>query len=195
MARRDTTANSVFVDQDGLTVTPSQVNDPIITRINLATLGGATQQIDINLGNLGTIDGITSFGGDYTPSLIERDGAQFGSLDRVEVAEDGMVSAIFNNGQVRPIYRVPVVDFVNPNGLLPVTGNAFQVTVDAGAFYMWDPGVGPAGTIAGSSLENSTVDIAEEFSNMIIAQRSYSSNARIIQTADEMLQEITNLKR
>ena len=195
VARRDTTANSIFVDQDGLTITPSQVNDPLIARINLATLGGATQQIDIDLGALGTIDGITSFGGDYTPSLIERDGAQFGSLDRVEVAQDGMVSAIFNNGQVRPIYRVPVVDFVNPNGLLPVTGNAFQVTVDAGAFYMWDPGVGPAGTIAGSSLENSTVDIAEEFSNMIIAQRSYSSNARIIQTADEMLQEITNLKR
>ena len=193
--RRDTTANSIFVDQDGLTITPSQTNDPIITRINLATLGGATQQIDINLGALGTIEGITQFAGDYTPTLIERDGAQFGSLDRVEVGEDGMVSAIFNNGQVRPIYRVPVIDFVNPNGLLPVTGNAFQVTVDAGAYYMWDAGVGPAGTIAGSSLENSTVDIAEEFSNMIIAQRSYSSNARIIQTADEMLQEITNLKR
>ena len=69
------------------------------------------------------------------------------------------------------------------------------MSAEAGAWYMWDAGQGPTGQIAGGSLENSTVDIAEEFSNMIVAQRSYSSNAKIIQTADEMLQEITNLKR
>ena len=80
-------------------------------------------------------------------------------------------------------------------GLLPVDGNAFQATAQAGAYYMWDAGIGPAGDIVSASLEASTVDITEEFSNMIIAQRAYSSNARIIQTADEMLQEITNLKR
>jgi len=192
---RDTTGATQFVDEDGVPTTPTAQGDPIIARIDVALPGGATQTLDFDLGEIETLDGITQFAGDYAPTLIERDGAQFGSLDRIEVSEDGIVSAVFNNGQTRPLYQVPLVDFVNPNGLLPVDGNAFQATVDAGAFYMWDPGVGPAGEIASSSLEASTVDIAEEFSNMIIAQRAYSSNARIIQTADEMLQEITNLKR
>jgi flagellar hook protein FlgE len=192
---RDTTANSIFVDEDGLPVTPSASSDPIIAQINANLPGGETQVLNFDLGEIGTLDGMTQFAGDYTPTLIERDGAQFGSLDRLEIDEDGVMTAIFNNGQTRPIYRIPVIEFVNPNGLLPVDGNAFQSTAQAGAYYMWDAGVGPAGEIVSASLENSTVDIAEEFSNMIIAQRAYSSNAKIIQTADEMLQEITNLKR
>jgi flagellar hook protein FlgE len=193
-ARRDTTSGSTFVDDEGVTIVPSAAGDPVIARLALNN-AGTTQTVDLHLGEIDTLEGITQFAGDYAPTLIERDGAQFGSLDRIEVGEDGIVSAVFNNGQTRPLYQVPLIDFVNPNGLLPVDGNAFQATVDAGAYYMWDPGVGPAGEIASSSLEASTVDIAEEFSNMIIAQRAYSSNARIIQTADEMLQEITNLKR
>ncbi|MCB9958447.1 MAG: flagellar hook-basal body complex protein [Rhodospirillaceae bacterium] len=192
---RDTTANSVFVDDDGIPVAPSTAGDPIIARLSVPQLDGGIQEINLDLGALGQQDGITQFAGAYTPSTIERDGAQFGSLDRVEIGTDGVVTAIFDNGQVRPIYRLPLIDFVNPNGLTPVDGNAFQLSSEAGSYYMWDAGVGPAGEVSSSSLENSTVDIAEEFSNMIITQRAYSSNAKIIQTADEMLQELTNLKR
>ena len=192
---RDTTANSQFVDDDGVAITPTTTGDPIIAQFNIATAGGATQSITLDLGAINTLDGITQFAGEYTPTQIERDGAQFGSLDRVEVNEEGVMTAVFSNGQVRPIYRIPLINFTNVNGLIPVDGNAFQQSIEAGAYYMWDAGVGPTGTISSASLESSTVDIAEEFSNMIIAQRAYSSNARIIQTADEMLQEITNLKR
>lgn len=192
---RDTTAASQFVDADGNSITPTLAGDDIISRLTIALPGGATQNIDLNLGQIATLEGLTQFSGDYTPTEINRDGAQFGSLDRVEVDENGVMNAVFNNGQVRAIYRLPLIEFVNPNGLLPVDGNAFQNTVDSGSFYLWDAGVGPVGDIASSSLEQSTVDIAEEFSNMIVTQRAYSSNARVIQTADEMLQEITNLKR
>lgn len=192
---RDTRQNTVFVDEDGFNVNPTETGDPIIARLGIDLPGGGIQDVDIDLGAINTLDGVTQFAGEYAPTLIERDGAQFGSLDRVEIDDGGVMNAIFNNGQVRPIYRLPVIDFVNPNGLLPVDGNAFQATAQAGAFYMWDAGSGPAGSISGSSLEASTVDIAEEFSNMIVAQRAYSSNAKIIQTADQMLQEITNLKR
>jgi flagellar hook protein FlgE len=192
---RDTRQNSEFVDEDGLNVNPLDAGDPIIARINADLPGGETQVLDFDLGEIGTLDGMTQFAGDYTPTLIERDGAQFGSLDRLEIDAEGVMTAIFNNGQTRPIYRIPVAEFTNPNGMLPVDGNAFQPTAQAGAYYLWDAGNGPAGEMISSSLESSTVDIAEEFSNMIIAQRAYSSNARIIQTADEMLQEITNLKR
>ncbi|NBC34136.1 MAG: flagellar hook-basal body complex protein, partial [Alphaproteobacteria bacterium] len=192
---RDTRQNTAFVDEDGFTVNPTETGDPIIARLGIDLPGGGTQNVDIDLGAINTLDGVTQFAGEYAPTLIERDGAQFGSLDRVEIDDGGVMNAIFNNGQVRPIYRLPVIDFVNPNGLLAVDGNAFQATAQAGAFYMWDAGSGPAGSISGSSLEASTVDIAEEFSNMIVAQRAYSSNAKIIQTADQMLQEVTNLKR
>lgn len=192
---RDTRQNTVFVDEDGFNINPVNNGDPIIAQLAIDLPGGGTQNVDIDLGAINTLDGVTQFAGEYAPTLIERDGAQFGSLDRVEIDDGGVMNAIFNNGQVRPIYRLPVIDFVNPNGLLAVDGNAFQATAQAGAFYMWDAGSGPAGSISGSSLEASTVDIAEEFSNMIIAQRAYSSNAKIIQTADEMLQQVTNLKR
>ena len=184
-----------FVDADGNSLTPTTAGDPIIAQFTVDLPDGQTQQLNLNLGGIGDAGGMTQFAGDYVPTLIERDGAQFGTLDRVEIDEEGVMTAIFDNGQVRPIYRIPIADFTNPNGLIAVDGNAFQLSAAAGAYYMWDAGIGPAGAVAGSSLENSTVDIAEEFSNMIIAQRAYSSNAKIIQTADEMLQEITNLKR
>ncbi|NBB82801.1 MAG: flagellar hook-basal body complex protein [Alphaproteobacteria bacterium] len=193
-------AGLTFVNEDGQSLGGVPVNqrDPIIPQLQL-TNGTATspmpQTLDLNIGAMRTFDGITQFAGDYTPTIIERDGAQFSDLSRVEVDDTGVMRAIFDNGETRPIYRLPLVDFTNPEGLLAVDGNAWQLTAEAGAWYMWDAGQGPTGSIAGGSLENSTVDIAEEFSNMIVAQRSYSSNAKIIQTADEMLQEITNLKR
>lgn len=189
-----------FVNGSGQSLGGVPVNqrDPIIPRLQI-TNGTATspmpQILDLNIGAMRTFDGITQFAGDYTPTIIERDGAQFSDLARVEVDQQGVMRAIFDNGETRPIYRLPLIDFTNPEGLLAVDGNAWQMSAEAGAWYMWDAGQGPTGQISGGSLENSTVDIAEEFSNMIVAQRSYSSNAKIIQTADEMLQEITNLKR
>lgn len=192
---RDTRQNTQFVDADGFNINPLNLGDEIIARLALPLPGSGTQSIDIDLGAIDTLNGVTQFAGEYAPTLIERDGAQFGSLDRVEIDEEGVMNAVFNNGQIRPIYRLPVINFVNPNGLLALDGNAFQATAAAGAYYMWDAGSGPAGSIAGSALEASTVDIAEEFSNMIVTQRAYSSNAKIIQTADEMLQQVTNLKR
>jgi len=189
-----------FVSESGqpLGGVPINQRDPIIPRLQITNGTAAApmpQILDLNIGAIRTFDGMTQFAGDYTPTKIERDGAQFSDLSRVEVNADGVMRAIFDNGQSRPIYQIPLIDFTNPEGLLAVDGNAWQLTSEAGAWYLWNPGQGSTGDIAGGSLEQSTVDIAEEFSDMIIAQRSYSSNARIIQTADEMLQEIANLKR
>ncbi len=84
---------------------------------------------------------------------------------------------------------------INPNGMQLTEGNVFQLTQDSGGLFLFDSGQGPVGTTQGFSLENSTVDIAQELTDLIQTQRSYSSNARIITTVDEMLQETTNLKR
>ena len=123
------------------------------------------------------------------------DGAIFGAFAGVEVSEDGFLSARFTNGVVRKVYQMPVATVFNANGLASVGGASFQITEDSGAFTLNAPGSGASGTIAAQTVENSNVDIATEFSNLIITQRAYSASSRIITTADEMLAEAIQMKR
>jgi len=153
------------------------------------------QALNLNIGDVNTSTGITQFAGEYTPTKITKDGALFGVVNSVEVDEKGLVTAIFNNGSRRPIYQIPIAIVQNPNGLTARDGTAFMQSRDSGSLYLWDAGSGPAGKTAGDSLEQSNVDIATELTNMIETQRTYSTNAKVIQTADEMLQELTQLKR
>jgi len=163
---------------------------------NLAlSVGGGVQTLDLNLGDINTSTGITQFAGEYTPTKITKNGALFGVVNSVDVSEDGIVTAIFNNGSRRPIYQIPIAVVQNPNGLTARDGTAFVQSRDSGSLYMWDAGTGPAGKTAGDSLEQSNVDIATELTSMIETQRIYSTNAKVIQTADEMLSELTQLKR
>jgi flagellar hook protein FlgE len=153
------------------------------------------QNLNLNIGDVNSTSGITQFAGEYTPTKITKDGALFGVVNTVEVDEKGIVTAIFNNGSRRPIYQIPIAIVQNPNGLTARDGTAFVQSRDSGSLYLWDAGTGPAGKTAGDSLEQSNVDIATELTNMIETQRTYSTNAKVIQTADEMLQELTQLKR
>ncbi|MEQ8404031.1 MAG: flagellar hook-basal body complex protein [Oceanicaulis sp.] len=160
-----------------------------------ATTGIGGQDITFDLGNAGSPGGITQFDSPSTLDSTVVDGAIFGDFAGVEVSADGFVSARFTNGVVRQIYQIPVATVFNPNGLASVGGASFQITEDSGAFTMNAPGVGSSGTISSSTLENSNVDIATEFSNLIITQRAYSASSRIITTADEMLAEAIQMKR
>ena len=156
---------------------------------------GGVQTLNLNIGDVNSSSGITQFAGEYTPTKITKDGALFGVVNTVEIDEKGIVTAVFNNGSRRPIYQIPIAIVQNPNGLTARDGTAFVQSRDSGSLYLWDAGSGPAGKTAGDSLEQSNVDIATELTNMIETQRTYSSNAKVIQTADEMLQELTQLKR
>jgi len=158
-------------------------------------VNGGTQTLDLNIGDIGSFSGITQFAGEYVPTKISKDGAPFGVVSRVEVGDDGIMTAIYNNGLIRPIYQLPIATVQNPNGLAAINGTAYTLSNDSGTLYLWDAGVGPAGKTAGSSLERSNVDIAQELTNMIETQRTYSTNAKVVQTADEMLEEIARLKR
>jgi flagellar hook protein FlgE len=159
------------------------------------TVNGGLQGLDLDIGDVNDASGITQFAGEYVPTKINKNGALFGVVSRVEVSEDGIITAIFNNGVRRPIYKIPIAVVQNPNGLSARDGTAFDQSRDSGALYLWDAGVGPAGKTAGNSLERSNVDIAQELTNMIETQRTYSTNAKVIQTSDEMLDELTRLKR
>ncbi|MFV3076848.1 flagellar hook protein FlgE [Niveispirillum fermenti] len=151
------------------------------------------QEIQLNLGENGA--GLTQWGDQYAPGTINKDGAGYAPLDRVEIGSDGVLTAIYRNGLRQAAYKLPVANVTNPDGLIRADGNAFQVSRASGDFYLWDAGAGSAGTIDGGALEASNVDIAEELTSIIETQRAYSSNAKIIQTADEMMDEITRLMR
>lgn len=164
----------------------------------------ATGELEINvaggpistfIGQVGQAGGITQLGAPFSPTNIVKDGAPIGNLQGVEINQQGQLEAIYNSGIRRTIYQIPVADIPNPNGLTAVNNQAYQVSSDSGDLYFWDAGDGPVGNYAGYALLESNTDIAEELTNLIETQRAYSSNAKIIQTVDEMLQETTNLKR
>lgn len=157
--------------------------------------GDTPQTIDIDLGAPDSFDNMTQFSGDYTPQEVTKDGSPSGSLTRTEISEDGIVSGVFDNGLSKNLYEIPLGDVVNPNGLRIEDGNTYSLTRAAGSFTVKTANTGDAGTISSASLENSNVDIAEELTGLIQSQRAYSSNAKVITTADQMLEETTRLKR
>ncbi|MGR3322020.1 MAG: flagellar hook protein FlgE [Pseudooceanicola sp.] len=157
--------------------------------------GTTPQTLAVNIGAPGTDTGMTQFAGDYSPLNAQTDGAQSGSLIRVEFDEFGDVWGIFDNGKRQPLYSVPLATFQNENGLATTDNATFGLSIDSGDFYLAGAGTGDAGTISSGGLESSNVDIAQELTDLIRRQRSYSSNAKIITTADEMLDEMIRLKR
>ena len=157
--------------------------------------GAADLAIDFNFGTVGQADGIVQFAASYNPTFIDTDGAAFGQFSGVTISETGLVTALFENGDIRPIFKVPVATFPNPNGLGINTGNVYNQTDFSGLFFLRTAGTGGAGSVQSSVLESSTVDIAREFTQMITTQRAYSASAKIISTADEMLDELVRIKR
>lgn len=152
-------------------------------------------QISLDFGSADEADGITQLSAEFTPNFIEQDGARFGVFSGITISSDGLISALFDNGERRPIYRIPMVTFVNPDGLEAQSGNVWHATEASGNPTLRTADSGPAGQIVQQSLEASTVDIGEEFTNMIVVQRAYSAATRIISTADEMLEELVHIKR
>ncbi len=150
-------------------------------------------RISLGMGNVGTNDGLTSLSGSFTTSYIKQDGAKFGSYAGVSIDENGVVTALFDNGETKPIAILPLATFSNPNGLSALTGNSWIETDYSGQALLKQAGTNGAGEIASNSLEQSNVDLATEFSNMIVTQRAYSAATKIITTADEMLDELTRM--
>ncbi len=150
-------------------------------------------RISINMGEENVSTGLTNLSGDFSTSYINQDGATFGSYSGVTVGDDGVVTAVFSNGETRPIAIIPLAMFTNANGMEALNNNVWIATTESGNPLLTKATTGGSGEIVSSSLEGSTVDLATEFSNMIVVQRAYSAAGKIITTSDEMLQELTNL--
>lgn len=166
--------------------------DPATGVLTVTTLGG---DIGIDIGRLNTATNLSQYSSSFAPVSINKNGTPIGTLNRIEVSEKGFIEGIYNTGFRRTIYKIPVANVPNINALGVTKNQSFELTAEAGPLYLWDAGAGPVGSVEGYSREQSTVDIAEELTQLIRTQRAYSSNAKIIQTVDEMLQETTNLKR
>ncbi len=166
--------------------------DPLTGTIALTTGGG---DLALDIGKPGAPNGMTQLSSGFAPVSIGKNGSAVAKLQSVEVDEQGFLYAIYDQGFTRRIYQIPVVDVPNPNGLIAQNDQSYKISPQSGAFYLWDSGDGATGKLAGYSREESSTDVAAELTQLIQTQRAYSSNAKIIQTVDEMLQETTNIKR
>lgn len=157
--------------------------------------GSDSPALSVALGNYNVADGMTQFGDTYQINYIAQNGASFGNFAGVTIGEDGVVTALFDNGVTRPIFMIPIATMVNPNGMDSLSGNVWIETDFSGQPTVREAGSAGSGSVQQSSLEASTVDLGEEFTSMITTQRAYSAAAKIISTSDEMLEELLRVKR
>ena len=166
--------------------------DPLTGSMILNVAGGP---MEFNIGRTGSADGLTQLSDSFAPVSISKDGSPVGNMTSVEVDANGYVHAYFDTGITRTIYQVPLVDVPNPNGMVSLDNQTYLPSPESGSFFLWNAGDGPTGDIVAFSREESATDVAAELTSMIQTQRAYTSNAKVIQTVDEMLQETTNIKR
>ncbi|MEO8529658.1 MAG: flagellar hook-basal body complex protein [Deltaproteobacteria bacterium] len=151
--------------------------------------------LTVQIGKLGDPNGLTQLSDSFAPTSITKDGSPVGNLTAVEVDENGYLNATYDTGFTRRLYQIPLVDVPSPNNLIALNNQTYQISPSSGSFFLWDAGDGPTGAVVGYAREGSTTDVAAELTSLIQTQRAYSSNAKVIQTVDEMLQETTNIKR
>ncbi|MCS5487756.1 flagellar hook protein FlgE [Curtobacterium flaccumfaciens pv. beticola] len=130
-----------------------------------------------------------------TSSIASQNGKAAGTLQGYSIAKDGTVVGTFSNGASLAIGRIALATFANPAGLEKTGASGYRATANSGQATVGAPGDPGVGQLASGTLEMSNVDLSQEFTNLIVAQRGFQANARIITTSDEVLQELTNLKR
>jgi flagellar hook protein FlgE len=192
----DTTAGfvndtgTVTFNQDGTLASPETVD------FEFTPLGfSGSQTVTINFGTADTIDGLSQFASSSTAVLRDQDGYTMGLLERISVDAFGTITGAFSNGTTLTLAQVVLADFNNPSGLIRAGDNMYAISPNSGEAVMNFAGEGSQSSVTSGALEMSNVDLAQEFTSMITAQRGFQSNARVITTSDEMLQELVNLKR
>ncbi len=158
--------------------------------------GAGPQEINLNLGTFAAAEGLTQYAAaGYELRSITQDGSPPGAFASIAIRDDGRVVVNYDNGQSRTVAQVPVVTFADADALERLDGQAFALTTDAGVRRLARPGELGAARLETGAVERSNVDIAAEFSKLIVAQRAYAASTRIVTTSDELLQETINLKR
>jgi flagellar hook protein FlgE len=150
----------------------------------------ANQAISLKLGTVGQFNGLTQFGNTASAAAVSQDGSAAGALTSISVAQDGTVQGEFSNGNTLAIAQIAVAAFANTGGLQRVGSNAYGITPNSGPPVVGAAGSGDLGAIQSGSLEQSNVDVSQEFTNLIVAQRAFQVNARAITTTDQTTQSL-----
>ena len=149
--------------------------------------GSSVSNIDVNVGSF------TQYAGQYNVVSSDQNGAALGLRTGVEITKEGLVVAQFSNGATADLYKIPLATFSNPNGLKEESGTAYSETAASGTDNLREAGDGGAGTLQSSSLEGSNIDLADEFAKLIVAQRAYSADTRVVNTVNDMTQDLLRL--
>ncbi|WP_313822825.1 flagellar hook protein FlgE [Citricoccus sp.] len=158
--------------------------------------GQQTGTSSLNVGGI-TVDlsALTGYAGMDTSAFTGQDGASAGTIVGFSIAQDGTINGTFSNGDLRAVGQVATASFANPAGLEKAGSSAFRATANSGEATLGTPGEDGFGALAAGTLEGSNTDLSKEFTNLIMAQRGFQASARIVTTSDEVLSELTNLKR
>lgn len=157
------------------------------------TAQASNSTIDLNLGTIGSTDGVIFSGSDFYVSLKNQDGKPTGIPSGVQIDPDGTVSFIFSNGEQLKKYKLPLANFSNVNGLQEASGNLYTQTTTSGSPILNAPKTGGAGSIMAGKLEGSNVDTPEQFTKLIQYQQAYSANLNLIQTAKKMSDQLDSV--
>jgi flagellar hook protein FlgE len=178
---------------DGQLTSPT-VGTPILVAIPGLTTGAADMNLEWNPYNGNGVGRITQFGQPSAPSASSQNGSAAAQLIRVGLADGGKILAQYSDGQQVVVGQVAMASVRNPESLIAAGNNNYQVSARTATPAIGLPNTGGRGDIVGGAIESSTVDIAREFTNLIVLQRGYQANSRVITTVDELSQETINLK-
>jgi flagellar hook protein FlgE len=137
---------------------------------------------------------LSQFGNEFSVNNINQDGYTTGQLRGVEVGDGGIVFARFTNGQSRALGQIALANFSNTAGLQPLGSTAWAETFASGQPAISGPGSGGLGTVQSGALEDSNVEVTQQLVDMIVAQRNFQANAKVIQTEDTITQTVINLR-
>ena len=183
------------------TTTQTLTWDPVAQTFSPATMslsptsavGVFGSPLTVNLGT--AAEPMTQYAGTNSIAALSQDGSGMGSMQSFTMSPDGTLIGVFSNGLKQAIGRLAVATFNNPPGLEKVGGSLYQDTVNSGVAAVGTAGNGGRGTLSSGTLEMSNVDLAQEFTNLIIAQRGFQANSRVVTSSDEILQDLVNMKR
>lgn len=182
---------TISFDGDG---TLSAIEGPISGNINVRAAGGANAQtVTLNLGTLGSTDGVSQFAGQYTVDELSQNGFPTGQLQSLEIDAEGYVTAIFDNSLTSQVYKLPLAYFSNPNGLTAESGNAYSSNTLAGEVTLGQVGDASVGTIVPSALESSTTELGTELTKLVIENQAYSAAANVIRKLTQLFETLQQL--
>jgi flagellar hook protein FlgE len=154
------------------------------------------QEFALDLGRVGGFsNSITQYSEASSSKAVVQDGYPMGYMQEFKIDSSGVITGIFSNGSVRPLAQVALATFANQGGLEKAGDNTFRESNNSGLANVGPSGVADKGKIISGVLEMSNVDMADQFTDMIVTQRGFQANSRTIQTADQLLQELLSLKR